>query len=129
LSLITLVKKKRCGKIKGRACADGRKQRRYIKKEEAAAPTLQLESLFLSLMIDANEHRDVATCDIVGAYLMADMPYYVLVRLTIESVEELNVQRTSQSNLYYNRREGIFSIVISLFYCFYVCNKNPVLQI
>lgn len=33
LNLITLVKEKRCGKIKGRACADGRKQRRYISKE------------------------------------------------------------------------------------------------
>ena len=30
-NLITMVKEKRDGKIKGRACADGRKQRRYIK--------------------------------------------------------------------------------------------------
>jgi hypothetical protein len=29
LNLITMVKEKRCGKIKGRACADGRKQRKY----------------------------------------------------------------------------------------------------
>ena len=33
LNLITLVTEKRSGKIKGRACADGRKQRRYITKE------------------------------------------------------------------------------------------------
>lgn len=33
LNLITMVKQKRCGTIKGRACADGRKQRRYITKE------------------------------------------------------------------------------------------------
>ena len=32
LNLITIVKEKRCGKIKGRAVADGRKQRKYIKK-------------------------------------------------------------------------------------------------
>ena len=35
-------------------------------------------------MIDANERRDVATCDIVGACLMADIPDYVLLRLTKE---------------------------------------------
>ena len=33
LNLITMVKEKRDGKIKGRACADGRKQRRYISIE------------------------------------------------------------------------------------------------
>ena len=85
LNLITLVKRKRCGRIKGRACADGRKQRRYIKKEDATAPTLHLESLLLSLLIDADERRNVPTCDIVGAYLMAEMPDFVLVKLTNES--------------------------------------------
>ena len=48
LNLITMVKQKRCGKIKGRACADGRKERRYITKEESTSPTIHLESLMLS---------------------------------------------------------------------------------
>ena len=82
LNLITLVKEKRCGKFKGRACADGRKQRRYIRKDDVASPTIQLESLLLSLMIDAFEKRDVATADVVGAYLIANMDDFVLVKLT-----------------------------------------------
>ena len=41
LNLITIVKEKRGGKIKGRACADGRKQRRYIDKDDASSPTIQ----------------------------------------------------------------------------------------
>ena len=49
-NLITLVKKKRCGKVKGRACADGRKQRRYIRKEDGVSLTIQLESLLLPLL-------------------------------------------------------------------------------
>ena len=44
LNLLTMIKQKRCGKIKGRACADGRKQRRYISKEDSTSPTVHLEN-------------------------------------------------------------------------------------
>ena len=37
-NLITMIKQKRDGKIKGRACADGRKQRRYIKRKKYHHP-------------------------------------------------------------------------------------------
>lgn len=87
LNLITLVTEKRSGQIKGRACADGRKQRRYIRKEEVTSPTIQLESLMLTLLIDAYENRDVATADVVGAYLMANMDDFVLVKVIGQSVE------------------------------------------
>ena len=53
LNLITMVKQKRDGKIKGRACADGRKQRRYINKDQVSSPTVQLESLMIILLVDA----------------------------------------------------------------------------
>ena len=35
LEAVTVVKQKRCGKIKGRTCADGSKQRRYLKEFES----------------------------------------------------------------------------------------------
>jgi hypothetical protein len=38
LSYLMFLKKKRCGRIKGRGCADGRKQRIYKTKEETSAP-------------------------------------------------------------------------------------------
>ena len=87
LNLITMIKEKRDGRVKARACADGRKQRKYISKEEVSSPTMQLESLILSLIIDAKEGRDVATADVVGAYLLANMKDYVLVKLTGKSVD------------------------------------------
>ena len=87
LNLITMIKEKRSGAIKARACADGRKQRRYISKEEVASPTIQLESLIMSLIIDAREGRDVAIADVVGAYLLANMKDYVLVKLTGKTVD------------------------------------------
>ena len=63
-----MLKQKRDGKIKGRACADGRKQRRYIKRDKVSSPTVQLESLMITLLIDAYEKRDVAMADVVGVY-------------------------------------------------------------
>lgn len=82
-----MVKQKRCGKIKGRACADGRKQRKYITKEQSTSPTMHLESLLLSLLIDAFEKRNVATADITGAYLLAKMKDFVLVKIRGEAVD------------------------------------------
>ena len=41
----------------------------------------------MSLIIDVSELRDVATCDIVGAYLFANMRDFVLMKLTGESVK------------------------------------------
>ena len=84
LRLITLIKKKRTGEIKGRACADGRPQRAYISREEATSPTVGLESLILSLMIDAYEKRDVATADVAGAFLKGNMDDFVMVKLINE---------------------------------------------
>ena len=87
LRLITVIKEKRCGTIKGQAVADGRPQRSYIPREEAASPTVSLESLILSLMIDAHEGRDVATADVAGAFLKGDMPDFVLIKLMNEEVD------------------------------------------
>ena len=86
LNLLTMLKEKQDGRLKSRAVADGRKQRMYIKKEDVASPTVKLESLILSLLIDAHENRDVATVDVVGAYLIAGMKDHVIVKLTGESV-------------------------------------------
>jgi len=75
------LKKKRCGRIKGRGCADGRKQRSSTSKEDASSPTVAIESVMLSCTIDAKEGRDIATCDIPGVFLQADMDELVRVRL------------------------------------------------
>ena len=41
----------------------------------------------MSLIIDAREGRDVAIADVVGAYLLANMKDYVLVKLTGKTVD------------------------------------------
>ena len=67
------LKQKRSGMIKGRGCADGRKQREFITKEESSVPTISTEALFLTCIIDALEKRDVAKIDIPGVFMQADM--------------------------------------------------------
>ncbi|KAG7353502.1 hypothetical protein IV203_002857 [Nitzschia inconspicua] len=73
LRYLMFLKEKRCGTIKGRGCADGRKQRLYKTKEETSSPALSIEALFLSCVIDAYERRYVLTCNIPGAFMQAEM--------------------------------------------------------
>jgi hypothetical protein len=80
-ALSNVSKKERCGRIKGRGCADGRKQRIYTAKEDASSPTVAIEALMLSCVIDAKENRDVATVDIPGAFMQADMDETVYMKL------------------------------------------------
>ena len=58
--------------IKGRGCADGRKQWDWLSKEDTLLPTVSTEGIMLSCMIDAMEGREVATSDITGAFLQTD---------------------------------------------------------
>ena len=67
------LKKKRDGSVKGRGCADGRKQRATTLKEDASSLTVAIEAVMLSCVIDALERRNVATVDIPGAFLQAEM--------------------------------------------------------
>ena len=75
LAYLMFLTRKRCGKIKGRGCADGQKQRAYIAKEESTAPTVSTEAVFLTAVIDALENRDITVLDVPGAFMQADMSW------------------------------------------------------
>ena len=81
LRTVSFFKQKRRGRLKSRTCADGSKQRPYITKEGSSLPTVSTEALVATLVIDANEDRDVATSDVVGAYLNADMEKFVAMKI------------------------------------------------
>ena len=82
LAYLMFLKRKRCGKIKGRGCADGRKQRAYITKEDSTAPTVSTEAVFLTAVIDAMEGRNVVVLDVPEAFMQADIDELVHVRFT-----------------------------------------------
>ena len=74
LNYLMFLKRKRCGKIKARGCADGIPQREHIIKLESSSPCVKTHALFLSCIIDAFERRKVVIADIPGAFLSADWP-------------------------------------------------------
>ena len=89
LQYLMFLKQKRSGKIKGRGCADGRKQREHTNKEDASSPTVAIESVLLSCTIDAKEGRNVATVDIPGAFMQADMDEIVHLKMQGQMAELL----------------------------------------
>ena len=59
LEVVNLIKVKRCGKINGRTCANGSRQRHFVKAEDNfASPMASLESILTTLIIDAYEKRE-----------------------------------------------------------------------
>lgn len=103
LEAISVIKEKRCGKIKGQTVANGSQQKGLYPKSASASPTVSLDTLLLSLLavsldapllsllVDAKENRHVACADIAGAYLNADMDDKVLVVKFIG--EEVDIMR------------------------------------
>ena len=89
LGYLMFLKKKQCGTIKGRGCADGRKQRAYITKEESTLPTISTEAVFLTSVVDAWENRKVAVLDVQGAFMQVDMDELVHVQFQGEMVDKL----------------------------------------
>ena len=89
LKYLVFLKQKRCGRIKARGCADGRKQRIYKSKEGPSSTTISMESLFLTCVIDVMERRHVITCDNPGAFMQADMDELIHVKLEGELAELL----------------------------------------
>jgi hypothetical protein len=73
LRYLMFLKEKRRSTVKGRGCADGRKQREYTPKEEMSSPTVAIESLMLSCIIDAKEGHDSVTSNIPGAFMQTEM--------------------------------------------------------
>ena len=51
LPCLMFLKRNRCGKVKGRGCADGRGQMEFISKDEASSPTASLCAIILTAML------------------------------------------------------------------------------
>jgi len=73
LEYLMMIQEKRDGRVKTRSCADGRKQRGYLLKEDVSSPTVSFDSLIMSAAIDSHEMRKVVTVDIPGAYLQSKL--------------------------------------------------------
>jgi hypothetical protein len=72
---------KRSSKVKAQACANGSVKCTHIANEEATAPTVTLDAIFIQGPVFAHEGCDVATCNIPGAFLQVENPDFVLMHL------------------------------------------------
>ena len=81
LGYLMFLKQKRCGRVKGRGCADGRKQRVWTNKEDATSPTVSTEAVLLTSVIEAKERREVMTVDIPGAFMQGEQDETVHMKL------------------------------------------------
>ena len=68
------LKRKRDKSIKARGCADGRKQREYISKQESTSPTVSTPALITTSVISAIQQRCVATVDLNAFFLQTELP-------------------------------------------------------
>jgi hypothetical protein len=120
LAYLMFLKRKRCGKVKGRGCADGRKQRRYTDRADAASPTVATEAVFLTAVINALENRDVAVIDIPGAFMQVNLDDKTIhVRLTGKMVELLLEIDREMYEPYLVRDEGEVIMCVKLLKALY----------
>ena len=77
----------------------------------------------MSLLIDTKEGRNVATADVVGVYLLANMKDYVLLRLTGDSVNMM-CQIKSKYLSYVTQEGGRQGLYMRLKKALYGCMQS-----
>ena len=73
LTSLMFLKEKRDLSVKARMCTDGRGQRGDWSKQDTTSPTVSTKSVFITVVIDTHEGRDIACVDILGAFLHAEL--------------------------------------------------------
>jgi hypothetical protein len=119
LSSLLFLKEKRTGDVKGRACINGAPQRAYISKEEAASPTVSVESTFITATIAAAEKRKVRCYDVPNAFVNMDIDEDVIMVLKGELAEMMvkidrryvTVDRKGTKVLYVKLQKALYGLM------------------
>ena len=108
------------GSIKGWACSDGRKKRTGASKEYVTSPTLLLEAVLITSVIDAYEGKDVVVFNVPGYLLTADQ--YEVINMTLRGkLAELMVNTAPELYIKYVVVErGKMVLYVQLLNAFYV---------
>ena len=87
---------------------------------------MHLESLLLSLLFDAFEGRHVATADITGIFLLANMKDFVLVKIRGEAVDIIRKCNAEYSK-YVTYEKGKKVLYLELAKALYGCMMSSLL--
>jgi hypothetical protein len=93
------LKEKRSGKIKGRGCAVGRKQRAWTNRYDSSSPTAYLESLFLTACVDAKENRLDCAVDVPGAFLQCDQDSDEIIHVRMRGATAHLLAKSTQTDI------------------------------
>jgi hypothetical protein len=128
LRAINMITEKRCGRIKGRTVSNRRPQRKALyAKEDTTSPTVLTDALMISIIIDTKERRDVATADVAGAYLHADMDDFTLLKVEGKSVNIMcEVCKEYKPFVFYERGKKV--LYLKLLKALYGCVKSALLR-
>ncbi len=124
-------KEKRDSSVKARMCADGQKQKEGTwSKQDTTSPTVAMELVFITTIVDAHKGQDVACFDILGAFLHADVEEDItmvlksrLAELMVQVAPNLyrkyiTVNRKGTAILYVKMQKALYGLLRSalLFY-------------
>ncbi|MGC8497872.1 MAG: hypothetical protein ACP5NL_07805, partial [Thermoplasmata archaeon] len=73
MEALMFLTEKRDKSIKGRMVYSGKPTREWLSREDAASPTVALESIMLTAIVDAKEKLNVMTADVPNAFIQAQM--------------------------------------------------------
>jgi hypothetical protein len=127
---LMFLKEKRDHLVKARMCTDRQKQRGDWTKQDMTSPTVSMEAVFITAVVDAYEECNIACFDIPSAFLHADSDEYITMilkgRLTELMVqvapnlyrEYISVDRKGMAILYVKMQKAIYGLLRSaiLFY-------------
>jgi len=126
MNSLFFVTEKRDGRIKGRTVADGSKQRLWINKEDVSGPTVTVESVTVSAIIDAKEQREVTVLDIPNAFIQTNneklkshhKTHYVLVEIDPDSHGPYLTKENEVSALHLEILKALCGMMVSsLLFC------------
>ena len=87
---------------------------------------VRLESLLLSLMLDIKENRDVATVDVLGAFLLADINEHILIKITGDAVK-IMCDANKECRKYVTHEKGKPVLYMKLLKSLYGCMQSALL--
>ena len=96
----------------------------YTAEEDASSPTVSTEALLLTAVIDAAERRSIATCDITGAFLKANMDKFVLIVLRNNEIDALIQANAKYEKFIKEINNGKRVLYLQLSKAMYGCLKS-----
>ena len=123
---VTYVLKKN-GTIKGCSVAYRRKQRDDPNAKDASSPTVSLEAVLITAVVDAYKHRDVAIVNIPGAYFSADMDEEVHLCLRGRMAEMMARTAPEVYAKYVTLKNGKPILYVRLLKALYRCLRSALL--